>query len=102
MNSEQQEFTLQIRGMDCAEEVAVLKRQLGPLVGGEECLAFDILNGKLVVRRGATGISAEAVIQAVARTGTRAEVWMDETLDWGDAHFWTRRGRSVAMAASGL
>ena len=102
MNSEQQEFTLQIRGMDCAEEVAVLKRQLGPLVGGEECLAFDILNGKLVVRRGATGISAEAVIQAVARTGMRAEVWTDEAPEQDDAGFWTRRGRSVAMAASGL
>jgi hypothetical protein len=29
-----------IRGMDCAEEVAILKREVGPLVGGEERLSL--------------------------------------------------------------
>lgn len=38
-----------IHGMDCAEEVTVLKREIGPLVGGESNLAFDILNGKMIV-----------------------------------------------------
>lgn len=38
-----------IHGMDCAEEVAVLKQAVGPLVGGEERLAFDILNGRMTV-----------------------------------------------------
>lgn len=98
----QAELHLRIHGMDCVEEIAVLKRERGPLVGDEQCLAFDILNGTLTVQPGDGETSAEVFIQAVARTGTRAEVWMDETLDWGDAHFWTRRGRSVAMAASGL
>jgi hypothetical protein len=27
---------LKIRGMDCAEEVAIPKRGVGPLVGGED------------------------------------------------------------------
>ncbi len=35
-----------IKGMDCAEEVALLKRELVPLVG-EESIAFDLLNAKL-------------------------------------------------------
>jgi copper chaperone CopZ len=37
-----------IKGMDCAEEVALLKRELVPLVG-EESIAFDLLNAKLTV-----------------------------------------------------
>ena len=36
--------------MDCAEEVAVLRREVGPLVGGEGHLDFDILNGKMTKR----------------------------------------------------
>src|SRR5581483_1989668 len=44
-----------IHGMDCAEEVAVLKQAVGPVVGGESRLAFDILNGRMIVSRGADG-----------------------------------------------
>ena len=41
--------TYRIRGMCCAEEVGLLKGELGPLVGGAENLSFDLLNGKLTV-----------------------------------------------------
>ena len=43
------QLTFKIRGMDCAEEVALLKRELRALVGGEQNLAFDLLAGKLTV-----------------------------------------------------
>ena len=43
------------RGLDCAEEIASLRRELGPLVGGDGNLGFDVLNGKLTV---AAGVSA--------------------------------------------
>lgn len=42
-------LAFKIRGMDCAEEVALLKSELGCLVGGEQNLAFDLLAGKLTV-----------------------------------------------------
>jgi Cd2+/Zn2+-exporting ATPase len=32
-----------VRGLDCAEEVAVLKQVVGPLVGGADRLAFDVM-----------------------------------------------------------
>ncbi len=73
MNSKAKPLVLKIYGMDCAEEIATLKHELGPLVGGEEQLAFDILNAKLLVEASAS-ISSEEVILAVARTGMRAEV----------------------------
>jgi Zn2+/Cd2+-exporting ATPase len=66
-----------VRGMDCAEEVAVLKDVVGPVVGGADRLSFDILNGKMTV-------AAEAVVDdgqvksAVAKTGMQAERWEDE------------------------
>ena len=38
-----------ISGMDCVDEVAALKSAVGPVVGGQEQLAFDVLNGRMVV-----------------------------------------------------
>ena len=91
-----------IHGMDCAEEVAVLKHELGPVVGGEEYLAFDILNGKMMVSPGATPLPLETILQAVARTGMRAEVWQDKRAPSLAEGFWQRRGRMVLTAVSGL
>ncbi|MER3353342.1 MAG: heavy metal translocating P-type ATPase [Hoeflea sp. D1-CHI-28] len=68
-------YTFKVRGLDCAEEVAVLKREIGPLVGGEDKLAFDVLNGRMMVLREAEAVSVEGVRQAVARTGMTAQEW---------------------------
>jgi len=47
-----------IAGMECAEEVTLLKREIGPVVGGEDRLAFDILRRKMIVRPGAPPVNA--------------------------------------------
>lgn len=94
-------FTFKIRGMDCVEEVALLKREVGPIVGGEECLGFDILNGRMTVTP-ASAVSPETIRQAVTRTGMQAEDWQDKTAGSMDENFWRRRGRTVLTAASGL
>ncbi len=60
-----------IHGMDCAEEVAILKRALSDLVA-EEALTFDVLSGRMIAR---TPVREQAVIDAVAATGMRAEPW---------------------------
>jgi Cd2+/Zn2+-exporting ATPase len=93
-----------IRGMDCAEEIATLKREVGPLVGGEERLAFDLLQGKMTVLPPADGRAAtdREVLQAVARTGMRAEPWDPAGRSPRDETFWQRRGRLVLTALSGL
>lgn len=86
--------------MDCAEEVAVLKREVGPVVGGEANLAFDILNGKMVVGP-EVAVSPETVRQAVARTGMTAEPWRDDRTALGSQGYWERNRRTVLTAASG-
>ena len=90
-----------VHGLDCAEEVAVLKREVGPVVGGEDRLGFDILNGRMTVAAEATG-SPNEVQAAVARTGMRAEPWTDAKGAATDADWWERNRRTVLTAASGV
>jgi Cd2+/Zn2+-exporting ATPase len=62
--------------MDCVEEVAVLKREIGPLVGGEDHLAFDVINGRMTVLETAAPLSDAQVEVSVRRTGMRARRWV--------------------------
>jgi Cd2+/Zn2+-exporting ATPase len=90
---------VRVRGLDCAEEIAVLTRAVGPIVGGEEHLAFDVLRGKMTVLSSSAPVSVAAVQGAVARTGMEAEPWGEPRRG---ASFWRRRGRTVSVVASGL
>lgn len=95
-----QELYFKITGMDCAEEVAILKREVGPVVGGEERLGFDILNGRMAVS--APDIDPQVVVKAVARTGMRAEVWRQDTQARDEGRLWQRHGRTILTVASGV
>jgi Cd2+/Zn2+-exporting ATPase len=95
-------MSFKIQGMDCAEEVVVLKREVGPLVGGEDRLTFDILNGNMTVAAGPVAVSPDAVLRAVERTGMHAEVWREGTRADTERRFWQRWGRTTLTAASGL
>ena len=75
MQAEQLHF--KIDGMDCAVEVAVLKEELGPIVGGEGRLSFDLLNAKLTISTGSFAVTSEIVLMAVDGTDLQAEVWRD-------------------------
>ncbi|MDP2877100.1 MAG: hypothetical protein Q8O00_13010, partial [Holophaga sp.] len=103
--------TFIIREMDCSEEVAVLTRALTPLVGQESRLTFDLLQRKLHVDLSGLNISPETIIEAVTRTGMKAERF--EAALAGCAccgggcstspnSFWERRGREVLCAVSGV
>ncbi len=95
-------LAFRIEGMDCAEEVAILKRELGPLAGGEDRLAFDILNRKMTVSPAGGSLNAEQVQRAVARTGMRADIWTENPEATVESTFWQLRGRSILTAASGI
>lgn len=60
-------IAFKVRGLDCAEEVAVLKQAVGPLVGGADRLAFDILNGRMTVADGAREVTQEEIVQRCFR-----------------------------------
>ena len=100
MHVEQQQF--KIDGMDCAEEVAVLKKELGPIVGGEDRLSFDLLNAKLTISTGSVAVTPETILVAVARTGMKAEVCRDGPKTFENESFFQRWGRTLLTAVSGL
>ena len=67
-----------VRGLDCAEEVIALRQAVGPVVGGGEHLAFDVLNGRMMVLEDAPAVSADAIRRAVRHTGMTAVAWRPE------------------------
>ena len=87
--------------MDCAEEVAILRREIAPLVGSSDRLGFDILRGKMLIASGSPVITAGQIVRAVGRTGMRAEPWQDIRPGAAEAGFWQRRGRTVMTALCG-
>lgn len=95
-----QEF--RIHGMDCADEVALLRREVGPIVGSTDRMAFDILRGKMSVAPGPPDVATQAIVDAVARTGMRAVLWTDVQPKAAERDFWERRGRTLLTAVSGV
>lgn len=89
-----------VRGMDCAEEVAVLKQAVGPVVGGEDRLAFDVLNGRMLIADSAGQIPDQSIAKAVAGTGMNATRWEEHA---GKPRDDTRRRQQILFtAASGV
>ena len=98
MSPRRQSF--KVSGMDCADEVAILKREVGPLVGGEEYLAFDLLNGKMTVLEGTFSPSSEAILQVIRQTGMSAMTWEDDRpSDSKSGRFWNQ---FLLMAVGGV
>ena len=69
----------QVSGLDCAEEVAILNKVVGPRVGGAEHLAFDVINGRMTLLDSAKTVSDDELAQLVASTGMTAKPWEAKT-----------------------
>ncbi len=68
-------MTFKIEGLDCVEEVSILKSEIGPLVGGDNKLAFDVINGRMTIIEEVSQVSEKTIIKAVAGTGMKATRW---------------------------
>jgi len=86
----------QVGGMDCAEEVGVLREALAPHVNPDE-ISFDVLAGVMEVPAGA---NSEAVLAAVRATGMHAR--LIDAAGTPPATWWETYGRSVLAAMSGV
>jgi Cd2+/Zn2+-exporting ATPase len=65
-------YSFDVQGLCCAQEVGLLKQEVGPVVGGADKLAFDVLKGRMMVLQDAGEVSADTVRRAVRRTGMTA------------------------------
>jgi Cd2+/Zn2+-exporting ATPase len=92
-----------ICGMDCAEEVDILKREVGPLAGGEENLAFNLLAGKMIVEPADAAVTPGQIQSAVKSAGMEAIDWEEFSKKGArQPHeaFWAAHGRTVMTIAS--
>jgi len=96
----EQGLSYKIDGLDCAEEVAVLKSAIGPLVGGADNLAFDVLNGRMSLLPDAHPVPEQALIKAVATTGMKATRWQEGRLS--DEAKQLQHSKTLYTVASGL
>ncbi|HYL15870.1 MAG TPA: heavy metal translocating P-type ATPase [Terriglobales bacterium] len=96
----QPSVSFRIHGLDCAEEVTILKREIGSLVGGEDNLVFDIMSGKMTLTAAANNVPVHELLSRIGATGMRAEIWREEA---GRAEsWWERHSRATLTISSGL
>ncbi|WP_182868803.1 heavy metal translocating P-type ATPase [Rhodopirellula sp. JC639] len=91
-----------MHGMDCAEEVSLIKRELVPLLGGDERLGFDLLSGRLTVDLDGVDVTSGDVLAAIERTGLKAETWENAQQSSDDQSFWVKHQRAIMTAIRGV
>lgn len=92
--------SFRVSGLDCAEEVSILRRALKSIVGSEAHLAFDVLNGRMIVLEGARHVPNEPIMEAVAQTGMAAEPWSKASAEAGHHHEFTRLKTFVGLSVN--
>ena len=88
-----------VLGLDCSEEVAILRREVGGKPGIID-LEFDVINGRMSVEFDPDAISAPEIAAAVNGTGMKASPWELRHAP-AEGPFWERHGRLVMTSASG-
>ena len=95
----QQRAQFCVRGLDCAEEVLLLKREFKNAPGVSN-LEFDVINAKMVVSFDDELNSSAKIIDAVARTGLTAVPWAERNR--GEApSWWQQNARLVLTCLAG-
>jgi Cd2+/Zn2+-exporting ATPase len=95
-----QTVRFRIEGMDCAEEIALLRKE----VGGREgivSLDFNLLDARMEVVYRPDAITPEGIADAVEAVGLRAIPWEERAAQAGRG-FWQEHGRLVMASASGI
>jgi len=93
-------LSYRIRGLDCAEEVATLKREVGPAVGDAARLSFDLLNARMNVDTTDATASNQDILRAIARTGMHAIPWEQHIARAVEETWWERQGRATLTGFS--
>lgn len=88
---------LKIEGLDCAEEVALLKGALAPIEGVEK-LEFNIIQAKAVVFFEPNKLSANEIVGIINSTGMRALFWEERFFAKGS--FWSEHKKLILLLIS--
>ena len=89
-----------VKGLDCSEEVAILRREVGGKPGIID-LEFDVVNARMTVEFDPDAISSTEIVSAVDTTGMKASPWELRHVAV-EVPFWERHGRLIMTASSGV
>jgi len=92
----QMQTTLQVAGVDCAEEVSLIQRALKPLAGVRE-VRVNIMSGKAIIGHDET-ITAEVLIKVIGDAGLKAIREGDKA---GDESQQRQKQRLISVSISG-
>ena len=90
--------SFQVSGLDCAEEIAILNKVVGPKIGGAEHLAFDVINGRMTILDSAKSVSDGEIAELVACTGMTAKPWDAENASVDQAAHLARQRLFTALS----
>ncbi|APC97996.1 heavy metal translocating P-type ATPase [Francisella frigiditurris] len=96
-------LSFKVYGLDCVEEVNIIKKALAKNVP-EDQLQFDLLNSKLLIEQSPNNqISAKEIVALIKKSGLKATTW-DEHIKNNDENqsFWKRHLRLITTLFSGL
>ena len=88
-----------VEGLDCAEEMAILRREVGGLPGVLN-LEFDAINARMSVEFDPAALDSERIVEAVSATGMTALPW-EQRLRPRPTSSWERHGRLIMTTVSG-
>lgn len=91
--------SFRVEGLCCAEEISILRRVVGPVLGDSEYMAFDVLNGKMIISPVARAVPDELIIKAVNSTGMKAALFIQQ--EAADARAKQHRRLGTFTIASG-
>ena len=87
-----------VYGLDCAEEVAIIRRRLDGEPGIEE-LRFDVVRGKLTAAYDPEALTSERIAEQVSELGLECGPWEEPPRE---APFFERSGRDLLTGVSGV
>ena len=85
-------------GLDCAEEVGIIRRRLDGEPGIEE-LRFDVMRGKLTAAFDPRALTAEDIAAQVSALGLECRPWEEPAREIA---FFERRGQDLLTGVSSL
>ncbi len=88
-----------VHGLDCAEEILIIRRQLSREQGIHE-LNFDVVRGKMVVDFDSARVQPEQIQKSVSGTGLKCEPWQD--VEIREETPFERHGKVALASVSGL
>jgi Zn2+/Cd2+-exporting ATPase len=94
-------ISFKIYGLDCIEEIKLIKSILSPTIN-EEHLLFDLLNGKLTITDLPSSLLDEDIVYKLKKSGMTAILWEEFQSNTENTSFLTLHSRTLLTLLSAL